>query len=672
MNASIKNTNKFEQAVAIYTRRVIRWRWPVVIGTLMLAAIVAQGARFLTFATDYRAFFSGENPQLIAFEALQNIYTKNDNILFVLAPKNGEVFTPSTLSAVEKLTEAAWQIPFAIRVDAVTNFQQTRVDGDELFVGDLIEDAANQPLADLEQARRIALAEPALVKRLISEQAEVTGVHVTQQFPGKDMSEVPESVTFARQLAHEIEQQYPGIDVYVTGVTLANNAFIEASRNDMQTLIPLMFLAMLAIMVICLRSVSGTFATVMVVILATATAMGMAGWFRTGLTAPSAQAPTIIMTLAIADCIHILVTLLRQMAKGSSKTEAIVQSMQVNIQPVFLTSVTTAIGFLCLNFSDVPPFHHLGNITAFGVIVAGAFSMFFLPAFIAILPIKVRKQRDRGNLFIDRIANLVIKNQRKILATTAIVTVLLGIFIARNELNDGFVDYFDESNAFRRDSDFAEKHLTGIYQIDYSLGAGESGGINEPRYLVRLDEFANWFRQQPNVRHVAVYTDILKRLNRNMHGNAAEFYRIPESRELAAQYLLLYEMSLPFGLDLNNKINIDKSATRLTVTLADVTSKEIVAATEKAEQWLRQNAPAAMFTYGTGASVMFARISEINIKSMIKGGLLGLILISGILVFALRDVKIGLLSLIPNLLPIVMAFGLWGIISGEVNTAIAV
>ena len=257
MNASIKNTNKFEQAVAIYTRRVIRWRWPVVIGTLIVAAIVAQGARFLTFATDYRAFFSGENPQLIAFEALQNIYTKNDNILFVLAPRNGEVFTPSTLSAVEELTKAAWQIPFAIRVDAVTNFQQTRVDGDELFVGDLIEDAANQPLADLEQARRIALAEPALVKRLISEQADVTGVYVTQQFPGKDISEVPESVAYARQLADEIEQQYPEIDVYLTGVTLANNAFIEASRNDMQTLIPLMFLAMLAIMVICLRSVSG-------------------------------------------------------------------------------------------------------------------------------------------------------------------------------------------------------------------------------------------------------------------------------------------------------------------------------------------------------------------------------------------------------------------------------
>ena len=141
----MSRTSRLDQYTVPYTRWVIRWRWPIVGVMLLVAMLLGSGARGLFFDTNYRAFFSDENPQLTAFEALQNIYTKNDNILFVVAPEDGRVFTPTTLDAIETLTAEAWKVPYAIRADAVTNFQHTYAEEDDLIVQDLVEEAATKP-----------------------------------------------------------------------------------------------------------------------------------------------------------------------------------------------------------------------------------------------------------------------------------------------------------------------------------------------------------------------------------------------------------------------------------------------------------------------------------------------------------------------------------------------
>jgi predicted RND superfamily exporter protein len=656
-----------------YIDWVLRWRWPIVIGTLVIAFFIASGAQFLRFDTNYRVFFGDDNPQLQTFEEIQNVYTKNDNILFVVASKDEDVFNQQSMDAIEKLTKESWQIPFSIRVDAVTNFQHTRASEDELIVEDLVEDALQKSSSELKDAKVIALSEPLLFKRLISDDASVTGVNVTLQFPGKEISEVPTTVAKAREIAATIKSEFPDLDIYMTGVAMMNNAFTEASMNDMATLTPLMYLAMFLIMLLLLRSFSSTIATIIIVTISMVTAMGFAGWAKIGLTPPSAQAPTIIMTLAIADSIHILVTMLREMRNGSPKLVAIKESLRINIQPVFLTSLSTVIGFLSLNFSEVPPFNHLGNITAVGITAAFIYSVIFLPALLAILPMRVKMQKSSDKTpLMDRFADLVIQKRGILFYSGVVVAVVLGIFIINNDLNDRFVEYFDESISFRTDTDFTTENLTGIYQVQFSLGAEESGGISDPEYLAKVEEFALWYRKQPSTIHVSTFTDVMKRLNKNMHADDPAYYSLPESRELAAQYLLLYEMSLPYGLDLNNQINIDKSATRFVVTFEDLSAKDIIKFSSAGEQWLKENAPDYMFSYGSSPSVMFANISGLNIRSMIKGSLLALFLISGIMIFALKNLKIGLISIIPNLMPAVMAFGLWGITSGQIDLGLSI
>ena len=657
-----------------YAEWLVRWRYLILVATLALVAGIGSGARFITFDTDYRVFFSEDNPQLQAFEELQNTYTKTDNVMFVLAPKDGEVFSPETLNAIARLTEESWQIPYSLRVDSITNYQHTEARDDDLLVDDLVPEDVLDALdeAAIQRIRNIALNEPLLVDHLISARGHVTGVNVTIQLPDDTSGkEVPSVAAFSRDLAEKARAENPHLDIYLTGMVMMNNSFPEVSIHDQQTLVPLMFGIIILTLILLLRSFMATVGTFMIIIFSIAAAMGIAGWLGIALTPPSASAPTIIMTLAVADCVHILVTFLHAMRRGLDKRAAMVESIRINLQPVFLTTLTTVIGFLSMNFSDAPPFRDLGNIVAMGVAAAFIFSVSFLPALMLVLPVRVKPVSTGSARRVDRFAELVIARRNPLFWGMGILVVALVSFLPRNELNDEFIKYFDETVDFRTATEFTTSNLTGLYTVDYSLGNGETGGVNDPEFLHDVERFAQWFRTQKNVLHVTTLTDIMKRLNKNMHADDPDWYRLPEERELAAQYLLLYEMSLPYGLDLTNRIDISKSSTKLTVFLQSLSSNELLAMEGRAQQWLAENAP-HLQSAGASPAVMFAYIGQRNIISMLIGTSIALVLISLILVFALRSVKIGLISLIPNMAPAAMGFGLWGLLYGQVGLGLSI
>ena len=656
----------------IFSKWVVRRRWWIIVVTVALFLISGSGVTHLTFDNDLRIFFSKENPQLRALEELENTYNRIDNVFFVIAPKNGDVFTRETLQALEELTGASWKVPYSVRVDSITNFQYTRAEEDDLIVEDLVRNSGSLSDADLREIRDVALAEPVLVNRLISSSGAVTAVNINILLPEEGTGEVPEVAHYVRQMGNDIRDSYPGIDLYLTGGIMFDNAFGEATEDDMSTLIPLMFIMILLIIGFTLRSMSGTFSTLFIIVTSMVTGLGMAGWAGIALNPASASAPTIILVLAVADSVHILSTIIQQSRLGKSKHDAIIESLRINLQPVFLTSATTAIGFLTMNFSDAPPFRDLGNIVATGVMAAFVYSVTLLPALMAVLPSMGRKRSSRPCPACSWIADFVIRRRRAVFAVMLAVILALSSGVTLIELNDEWLKYFEESYDIRTATDFTQKHLSGFDVIEYSLDSGEEGGINSPDYLKKVEDFANWYRKQPSVAHVSVITDTIKRLNKNMNGNNDTFYTIPDRRELAAQYLLLYEMSLPFGLDLNNRINVDKSATRMIVTIKGLKTSKLRELDRSAREWLEANASKSMFTYGSGLSIIWAHISERNINSMLGASIVALVLISGILIMALRSVRIGIVSLVPNLAPALMAFGIWGILFQQVGLGLSV
>ena len=229
--------NKFE---ASYARWVLRNRLLIIVVCLVGVAGLSYGAGNLRFDSSYRAFFSDDNPELIAFENVENTYVKDDNVMAILAPSNGDVFTRDTLAAIEELTTEAWQVPYSNRVDSITNFQYTEAEEDDLIVRDMVKGAVDLDDEALSNARAAILAEPSLLHRLISDQGHVTAVNITVQMPINKRAEAGQVITaHVREMIGEFEQAHPEIEVYLSGMVMMDAAFFESAMSDSTTLIPI-------------------------------------------------------------------------------------------------------------------------------------------------------------------------------------------------------------------------------------------------------------------------------------------------------------------------------------------------------------------------------------------------------------------------------------------------
>jgi predicted RND superfamily exporter protein len=644
--------------------------WVVLI-TLITTLALALGGQKLEFKSDYRVYFDDDNAEFAAFESMQRIYTKSDNVALVVA-SDDSIFTHEHLAAIHWLTEQGWQTPYSTRVDSITNFQHTFADGDDLIVEDLLLETELLSDEKISTIRDVATNEPLLKTRLVSDDEKATIVNITVQLPGVDRTkEQPEVTDYIEQLALDFKERFPDLTLHLSGIIMMNDAFVKASDGDMHTLIPMMFLIVVVFVYLFLRSWAGTVATLLVIVTAILCTMGLVGWNGGYLTSPTAGVPIIIMTLAIADSVHILVTYFQERPLHTTKRLALLSSLRINGLPVFLTSLTTAIGFLSLNFSDSPPFRQLGNYVATGVVFAYLFSMAFLPALLMLLPHKVPKPRQQTGQWMQRLSHSLVRHAKRYFSGSLVVVVALCALIPLNTLDDRFVAYFGKELPFRQASDFMEEHMTGLASIEISVDTQTADGINDPDFLKTLEAFNQWAISQTGVKHINSVLDTLRRLNQNMHADDPAFYRLPEEREMVAQYLLLYEMSLPFGLDLNNQLNVDKSATRIILSLDNLTSTEQMGLEASINEWLDTNAPELKVTLAS-PSLMFSHIGQRNIISMLEGVFWAFVLISVIFGIAQQSLRYAFYSLLPNLLPASAAFGVWALIDGQVGLALSV
>lgn len=663
---------------------LIKYRYFLSALVLLLSFYLVAGAKNLYFESDYKVFFNDDNEILLAHEAHQREYTKTDTLLFLIRPKGGDVFNAEFLSLLKEVTEEGWDVPFAIRVDSITNYQHSWAEGDELIVLDLVDDIDALDESELERVRSVALAEKQLFKRFISRSGDTVAVAVQLDLPEIDPLASPDEISkqrikrdnsfaevvdFGTETKRRLEAEYDGMEVHLTGVPIINNTFNTSAINDMASIVPIMYAVILISLSILLRSVGAVIGVVLVIGLATASSLGAAGWIGIALNSVNSSAPTIILTIAVCDSVHLLVIYLRQLGLGDNPVAAMRESLLVNLQPIILTSITTAVGFATLNFSESPPFQQLGTISAFGVMYAMLLTLCFLPALIILL-VRQRKPVNPKNVPFEAFSNFVIKYRKGVFVSVLMVMALLLIQIPTNQINDDPIGYFKEGVPYRDASDFAQQYLPGVKDLNFSISCQIEGCINSPEYLKKLDQFTVWLEQQPHVEFVSSYADVIKRLNRNMHGDDPSYYRLPESVELSAQYHLLYELSLPFGLDLNNQINFDKSATKVSLVVRKSNTRDLIDLEINAQQWFDDHYP-ELKSRGASVDLMFAVLGEDNVKGLSIGALLALVGVTLTILIALRSFKYTLISAIPNALPAAMALGVWGLVVGEVNMGVA-
>ena len=656
-----------------FAERVLSARWLVIAITLIVVAAASSGIALIQFSGNYRIFFDDDNPQLLALEALENTYGKNENLVFLIVPDDGDATSQSALSAAVWLTEAAWKTPYSRRVDSLANFQHTTADGDDLYVRDLVDPQQLDRTEARALIRSIASTDPRIAGSILSRKGDVSVVNVTVEIPEEDLLEaVAEVAEFARSVAGEAEERFPGIDLRIVGTVMISQTFVEASIDSQMIFLPASLLLMALILGVLTRSWSGVAATGSVIVFSILASFGLGVWLGLPFSPPVSPAPTIVLMIVVANCVHLLVALQQRLRAGDSRRDAIVEAIRLNLHPMFLASLTTALGFLSMNFSEVPPYRDLGNFVALGIVASFLLSVTFMPALLSLLPIRAAKERRFRGPRMGALADSVLRYRKPIFWGWVVIVPVMMLAIPRNELNDVLVHFFDESVEFRQDTDFMDERLSGNTLLEYSLQASVEGGVTDPLFLTEVSKFADWYREQPPVRHVSVITDTFRQLNKSMRGDHPAAYRIPESRELAAQYLLLYELSLPQGLNLNNQIDRSRSATRVTISAETLYSREVLELNARAEAWLKENAPHVAGVNSTGPAALFAYIGQRNIRAMLIGTMVVLLAISAILLFALRSLRLGLISIVPNLVPAVLGFGVWGLTVGQVSLSLSV
>ena len=651
---------------------VVNNRIKMAFATILMAFVVYAGIPNLKLDTDGRVFMAANNPDKIMLDKFEQEFAKDDNLAIIILPKDGEVFTPRTLSAIGALTDDLWNLPYVRLVNSITRFQNTYADGDMMVVEDLIPEPSMVTDEEAAAAKTAALDRIEIRNSLINEEGSATGISVIFRLPGIDLaSEIPDINAEFEPLLEQYRAEYSDITFKASGSVAISQAFATASQKDGETLTPAMLMAMLVVVGMLLRSATGSLLILILATLSALVSLGALGWTRIPINSATAVAPLMVITLAVASSVHILSSVRQTMLETSDRTIWARRALTDHGLGITVAVFTTAIGFLSLNFSISPPFRQLGNMGAGGMIGVWIFTMFLLPGLICWVPIRQKLGEASVDRLVVTLGEFVIRNQKLLLIGIPVLIIGFGAGISHIKLEDDFLRYFDESFETRQATDLYETELGGLNVLEYSVDTGEESGINSVAYLTKLDKLSTFLRAQPEVSHIRSLSDTIKRLNMNMNGDDPAFYRIPETDEEASQFLFLYELSLGYGMDLTDQINVDRSSTRVSAFVGYATTRQLITLDNKIQGWFDANAP-ELKSPVTGQTHVYTMISARDVPSMLQGTSLALVFISFVIFLVLRNLKLGIVSLVPNLLPALMGFGLWGYMVGNVTLAVSI
>ncbi|AUI85593.1 hypothetical protein BS333_03980 [Vibrio azureus] len=646
---------------------------PIAALCVMLVLLGISGLTRLDMESDYRIFFEESNPELLTYERFQSQYQSSENVLLVLVPRSpqGHVLSEQGWQLQQWLTAQSWQLPFVTRVDSLPDYPRTQVDGDDLFVEELLSPSQKVTEVNLKQINQYATSEIQLLNQLIDQKGQFAGLNLTVRFLGVDTKgETQQLAAAVREMIALAEETWPDFEIYSSGMVMLNNAFFEAAQGDFKTLIPIMLLGISVIASLLLRSWLALACLNGVMLLSIAAALGTSAYLGMALSAPTVSVPIILATIVIASGVHLFSAL--NSAAGNT-VERLKYALNKTVKPITLTNMTTILGFLSMNFSESPPFRDLGNMVAIGVFACWLLTLTLVP-FIWLCFSKQNTQVRSQPVIpgLDGLSRVVYRTRRRILMVGLPLCLVVSGYALNNVPNDNFVEYFDESVQFRQQTDFINQNLTGIYSLEFSAETQQSNGVLQPKLLLVLDDFTQWLRKQPEVTSAVSITEVLKDINQNMHAGDDAFYRLPTSQEEAAQYFLLYEMSLPSGHSLSDRVNMNKSSARITARLTNLDSIGMKRFEQRAlEYWHGAAQGLEVKLLHSSPTLMFSHIGVTNTNSLILGALVALVMVSILLAIAFRSVPLGLFSMIPNLLPVTLAFGIWGMLVGEVSMGLA-
>ncbi len=651
---------------------IIRYRPLCIIISLLILAGLAQGLSKINFNPDINAFFPENDTLTTSHLSIEDTYSSMDNTVIGIGVKEGTVFTNEVLSLIEDLTERAWKTPHSLRVDSLSNYSYVSADGDDLYIEPFLEGSSTYDLKTLKEKELIIEEEELAYGAIISKDKKTSLINIVFDPPRKDIeAEYQESLNYVLGFLEEARKNHPEVDLIISGIVYMEYQSPMLLKAQMPKLMPTAILVILLTLFLLLRSLVAVAGSFLVILMSVVSAMGSIGFMSGDIAQPFIMVPILIATLAVADCVHLFTLYFQNLDSSRKSKEAMLESLKLNLQPLFLTSLTTAIGFLSLNLAPVEPLRGIGNGVAVGVFLAFIFTVLLLAPIVSYFNVKQSKNINFQKNIARKLGRFSIKNYKRLLVIVPVISCFLMAFIPLNKTNDNPLEFYSERyTTSAADSKWISQRIGGTFPVSYELYS--QGIVSDPEFLREVDKFSEWLASNKEVLHVSSLSKIMKNLNKTLHGKQEEWNIIPTEPDLSAQYLFFYEMSLPYGLDLTNSISQNKESIKLVASLKELGSLEYREFAKRVENYASQNMPEDMVSIGTGTRPIFAFMSNMLITQLIYALGIGIVLITATIILFFRSLRYGMLTSVTNLLPIGVAFGIWAIVSGEISMLVGI
>ena len=651
---------------------IIRYRPLCIIISLLILAGLAQGLSKINFNPDINAFFPENDTLTTSHLSIEDTYSSMDNAVIGIGVKEGTVFTNEVLSLIEDLTERAWKTPHSLRVDSLSNYSYVSADGDDLYIEPFLEGSSTYDLKTLKEKELIIEEEELAYGAIISKDKKTSLINIVFDPPRKDIeAEYQESLNYVLGFLEEARKNHPEVDLIISGIVYMEYQSPMLLKAQMPKLMPTAILVILLTLFLLLRSLVAVAGSFLVILMSVVSAMGSIGFMSGDIAQPFIMVPILIATLAVADCVHLFTLYFQNLDSSRKSKEAMLESLKLNLQPLFLTSLTTAIGFLSLNLAPVEPLRGIGNGVAVGVFLAFIFTVLLLAPIVSYFNVKQSKNINFQKNIARKLGKFSIKNYKRLLVIVPVISCFLMAFIPLNKTNDNPLEFYSERyTTSAADSKWISQRIGGTFPVSYELNS--QGIVSDPEFLREVDKFSEWLASNKEVLHVSSLSKIMKNLNKTLHGKQEEWNIIPTEPDLSAQYLFFYEMSLPYGLDLTNSISQNKESIKLVASLKELGSLEYREFAKRVENYASQNMPEDMVSIGTGTRPIFAFMSNMLITQLIYALGIGIVLITATIILFFRSLRYGMLTSVTNLLPIGVAFGIWAIVSGEISMLVGI
>lgn len=655
----------------VLLRTLVDKRVALLVLSLAVCVFLASSIPRTEFDTSLGVLLTKSDPYLQERDAMAAVFPSPLEISFALVPKSGEVFERATLLALADLNREFREIPLALSMDSVLGWQSPF--GEESLFTRVLTPQSELSPDELSESKQRVLADPFLFGRLISADSDLALANIRLRSTQITSTQSADIVAISDAIRESLQSRYPSVDIYLSSTAHYEQSNRSAMISDLSLLLPIVILLCTAIICYSFRSIYFGFCILSVALLTVLMTVGTLAWLGISFNSISVMAPLVVVTIAVADSVHIISLFRQALLQGLRPVDAMRQSVALNFRPISLATVTTIMGFVSLNLASAPAVSSFGSVVALGVGFAYVLTLTVLPGAILLFASRLRIDASIGTIgLLSAVTGfcqgLVFRHGRLMLISVSVLAcVALGLSL-RNSTD------FDRASFIGKDSplyDYYENVNTRMNQgtqLTYGVRVPNAYGIIEPKFLQQLDRFSQWMSAQDSIVGVASLVEVIKTVNQIMHEEEGEgeAYLIPDNAEAIDEALFNYSVAQESNFTLSTLANEDFTMMRFFVATDTQSNQAIITLNALIDEKFAQEFSGAELLHGS-STLLFARMDKAVTQELLQGYALSLIMITITLMFGMRSAYLGLLSVLPNLLPAVFVFGVWGLFVGQVD-----